>query len=145
MIENLKRNKVDRTKKRSTPVWPKADEAKQKECDYILIATASHKKGGGGGFGGFGKVFSSVVSQTGMVPTTGAGQVARTAVYTASTFSGNVKSKDEITLDLAIVSAANNISVLAKQFKAKAKSNGDDIISAVVEQAAQAIINAVGK
>ncbi len=127
-----------------------ADEAKQKECDYILTATASHKKGGGGGFGGFGKMLGSVVSQTGIGHTGSAvgniaGQMATTAIVSATSLSGSVKSKDELTLDLAIVSAANNSSVFVKQFKAKAKSNGDDIISTVVEQAAQAIVDTVGK
>ena len=71
--------------------------------------------------------------------------MATTAIVSATSLSGNVKSKDELTLDMAIVSTANNSSVLAKQFKAKAKSNGDDIISTVVEQAAQAIVDTVGK
>jgi len=34
---------------------------------------------------------------------------------------------------------------LAKQYKAKAKSDGEDIISPLVEQAATAIVGAVGK
>ncbi len=145
----LKGTKVEMVQLEAKLASAQADEAKQKECDYILTATASHRKGGGG-FGGFGKMLGSVVSQTGIGHTGStvgniAGQMATTAIVSASSLSGNVKSKDELTLDLAIVSAANNSSVLAKQFKAKAKSNGDDIISTVVEQAAQAIINAVGK
>ena len=123
-----------------------AEEAKQKECDQILTITASHKKGGGGGFG-FGKMLGSVVSQTGIGHTGStvgniAGQVATNAIVSATSMSGNIKSKDEITLDLAM-SATGGATTLAKQFKAKAKSNGDDIISAVIEQAAQAILDAV--
>jgi len=123
-----------------------AEEAKQKDCDQILTITASHKKGGGG-FGGFGKVLGSVVSQTGIGHTGSAvgniaGQVATTAIVSATSMSGNIKSKDEITLDLAMNTVGGS-STLAKQFKAKAKSNGDDIISAVIEQAAQAILDAV--
>lgn len=146
----LKGTKVEIVPLEAKLASAQADEAKQKECDYILTATASHKKGGGGGFGGFGKMLGSVVSQTGIGHTGStvgniAGQMATTAIVSATSLSGNVKSKDELTLDLAIVSIANNSSVLAKQFKAKAKSNGDDIISTVVEQAAQAIIDTVGK
>ena len=123
-----------------------AEEAKQKECDQILTITASHKKGGGG-FGGFGKVLGSVVSQTGIGHTGStvgniAGQVATQSIVSATSLSGNVKAKDEITLDLAMI-AVGGSSTLAKQFKAKAKSNGDDIIAAVIEQAAQAILDAV--
>lgn len=118
------------------------DEAKQKECDQILTITASHKKGGGG-FGGFGKVLGSVVSQTGIGYTgSTVGNVAVSSAMSATSLAGNVKAKDEITLDLAM-SAVGGGSPLAKQFKAKAKSNGDDIISAAIEQAAQAIFDAV--
>jgi hypothetical protein len=117
------------------------DEAKQKECDQILTITASHKKGGGG-FGGFGKVLGSVVSQTGIGYTgSTVGNVAVSSAMSATSLAGNVKAKDEITLDLAM-NAIGGGSTLAKQFKAKAKSNGDDIISAVIEQAAQAILDA---
>lgn len=119
------------------------DEAKQKDCDQILTITASHKKGGGGGFGGFGKVLGSVVSQTGIGYTgSTVGNVAVSSAMSATSLAGNVKAKDEITLDLAM-NAVGGGSTLAKQFKAKAKSNGDDIISAVIEQAAEAILIAV--
>jgi hypothetical protein len=115
----------------------------------VILATASHKKGGGGGFG-FGKMLGQVVGQTGIGQTGStigniAGQMATTAIVTAGSYSGNVKSKDEITLDLTLQSVTSNSAVLTRQFKAKAKSNGDDLISAIVEQAAQAIIDTVGK
>jgi hypothetical protein len=55
-----------------------------------------------------------------------------------------MKAKDEITLDLQLNNAAGE-SALAKVYKAKAKSNGDDIISGVVEQAATAIAAALGR
>lgn len=41
-------------------------------------------------------------------------------------------------LHLKLTSSTDNSSALSKQFKAKAKSDGDDIISAVIEQAAKA-------
>ena len=123
-------------------------EAKQKECDMILYANVAHKKGGGG-FGMFkavAPVLSSVVPMAGMAGVAGAvaGSVASTAIMTAASVSGNVKAKDELTLDIKL-NKADGSSALAKQFKAKAKSNGDDIISAAVEQAAQAIVDTVGK
>ncbi|MBX3283420.1 MAG: hypothetical protein KF756_13215 [Acidobacteria bacterium] len=123
-------------------------EAREKQCDLVLNATVSHKKGGGG-FGGFGKMLGSVVSQTGIGHTGSvagniAGQMATTTIVSAANLSGDVKSKDELTLDVQLLSLADNSSKLAKTFKVKAKSDGDDIISAIVEQAAQAIVNAVG-
>jgi|CXWL01.1.fsa_nt_gi hypothetical protein len=125
-----------------------AGEAKEKECDYVLNVTTAHKKGGGGF--GFGKMLAQTVAQTGIGHTGStvgniAGQMATTAIVTAGNLSGSVKNKDELTIDLNLQSAADGKAALAKQFKAKAKADGDDIISAIIEQAAQAILDAVGK
>ena len=121
-------------------------EAKEKECDFVLGVVASHKKGGSGGFG-LGKMFSTV-AQTGLLGAAGsagvAAQVASQAIMTATSMSGSVKSKDELTIDVKLQSTADNSSPLAKQYKAKAKADGDDIISSIIEQAAQAILDAVG-
>lgn len=121
-------------------------EARQKECDYVIYTTASHKKGGGGGM--FGKALGNIASSAaGHIPYGGtAGSAAArgaaiTAAYTAASVSGNVKSKDELTLDLKL-QAPGDVTTVAKQFKAKAKSDGEDIISPLAEQAAQAIIDA---
>lgn len=120
-------------------------EAKQKECDFILYTNVAHKKGGGGGFGGmFGKAAGNILGST--IPMAGntgaaiAGHVASTAIYTAATMSESVKSKDEITLEIKMTQAGGI--VLTKQYKAKAKSDGEDIISPLIEQAAQAIVDA---
>lgn len=152
-IQNTLRTYLKGTKIEIVPLEAKlaaalTGEAKEKECDFVLYASAAHKKGGGGF--GFGKMLAQTVAQTGLGHTGSvagniAGQVATTAIVTAGSMSGNVKSKDELTLDLKVQSPVDNSSPLTKQFKAKAKSDGDDIISAVVEQAAQAILDAIGK
>ena len=118
-------------------------EAKEKECDYVLYATVSHKKGGGGF--GFGKALGAVVAQTGggawgNTAANVAGRVAATSVVAATQ---NIKPKDELTLEIKLQNGS--AVALTNQFKAKAKSAGEDIISPVVEQAAQAIVGAVGK
>ena len=117
-------------------------EANQKDCDYVLYATVSHKKGGGFGFG---KTLGAVVSQTGggawgNTAANVAGAVATTSIVAATS---NIKPKDELTLDIKLQNGANG--ALMKQFKSKAKSAGEDIISPLVEQAAQAIAETVGK
>jgi hypothetical protein len=123
-------------------------EAKEKECDYILNASVSHKKGGGG-FGMLGSMVAQSVSSvgygTGNRVGSVVGQVAAHSIITASAMSANVKSKDEITLDVKMNAPGNSAAVLTKQAKAKAKSNGEDIITPVVEQIAQAIFNTVVK
>ena len=123
-----------------------AAEAQQKECDYVIYTNVSHKKGGGGGgFGGmFGQALGSAIGQTGIGHTGSvagniAGQIATQSVVSATSISGNVKSKDEITLDLKL-NKGDGSAALAKVYKVKAKSNGDDIISQVIEQAAEEIV-----
>ncbi len=123
-------------------------EAKEKQCDFVLYATVSHKKGGGGGFG---KMFNSVAPMlSNVIPMAGgmggaiAGSVVSTAVTTAAGASANVKSKDEITLDIKVNSLSGS-AAFAKQYKGKAKSEGQDIISPMIEEAAQAILDAVAK
>ena len=123
-------------------------EAKQKECDMVLYANVAHKKGGGG-FGMFkavAPVLSSVVPMAGMAGIAGAvaGSVASSAIITAANVSGNVRAKDELTLEVKL-NKIDGSNALTKQVKAKAKSNGDDIISAAVEQAAQAVVDTIGK
>lgn len=123
-------------------------EAREKQCDFILYATVSHKKGGGG-FGMF-KTIAPVLSN--VVPMAGAaggmagavaGSVASTAISTAAGATSNVKPKDEITL--AIKLQNGSAVALTKQYKGKAKSGGEDIISPLIEQLAQAIIDTVAK
>ncbi len=125
-----------------------AEEAREKECDFVIYTGVSHKKGGGG-FGGFGKVLGQVVQQTGggnwgNTTANVAGSVVANSVV-AATVSQNVKAKDEISLDLKMQRTADNTSAFAKQYKAKAKSDDDDIISPMIEQVAQAILDAVKK
>ena len=117
-------------------------EAKEKGCDYILYATVSHKKGGGG-FGMF-KAIAPVLGS--VVPVAGvggiiAGQVASTAINAAAT--ANVKPKDEVTLEIKLQKGP--AVALTRQFKAKAKGAGEDIITPIVEQAATALVETVGK
>ena len=126
-------------------------EAKTKECDFVVYTTVAHKKGGGGlgGFGGvIGRAAGSIVGSTVPYGSTGAaiaGRVATDAIYTAASMSQNVKAKDELTLDIKLNQTGTATAALTKQFKAKAKSDGEDIISPLIEQAAQAILDAAAK
>ncbi len=111
-------------------------EAQRKGCDFIVYANVSHKKGGGGGFGGmFGKV-ATVATGIGQV---GAGSGG------GGTATANVKQKDELTLDVKLQTPGGSAPAAARQFKSKAKSAGEDIITPLVEQAAQMIADATAK
>ena len=106
-------------------------EARQKECDFVVYASVSHKKGGGGLGGMFGKVATAA---------TGIGNVGATSG--GGTATANVKQKDELTLDIKLVAPGTSAPAAARQFKSKARSAGEDIITPAVEQAAQLILDA---
>lgn len=121
-----------------------AGEAKSKECDFVIFANVSHKKGGGG-FGGFGKVLGNVVQQTGggnwgNTTANVAGTVVSKTIV-ATTLSQNVKAKDEISLDIKL--QKGDSTAFSKQYKAK--SDGEDILSPMIEQIAQAILDTVNR
>lgn len=119
------------------------NEAREKECDFILYANVSHKKGGGGGLGIFGKVIAPAIGQTGIGHTGGtagniAGQVATRAIVSAGSVAGNTKAKDEIMIDIKLQNGAG--AVFSKQYKARARSNGEDILSPMIEAIAGAVV-----
>lgn len=126
-----------------------ANEAKEKGCAYILNVAVSQKKGGGG----FGKMFatvapivSSVVPMAGMaggIAGSVASSVAQTAVMSAANMSSTTKAKDSITLEYSLVSAEGGAVKNSNSMKAKAKSDGEDVISPMMEKMAEAILVAV--
>jgi hypothetical protein len=122
-------------------------EAQQKQCDFVISASVEHKKGGSR-FGAFAPALSHVASLGGYGGSTAgavAGEVASTVIITAANVSANVKAKDQLTLDIRLQAPGNAAAVVEKQYKTKAQSNGEDIISPSVEQAAQAILDAAKK
>jgi hypothetical protein len=110
---------------------PEAEsEAKQKECDFVLYSTVAHKKGGGGGgFGGFLKKSAAIASGT-IAPTGNTGAAAN-----------SLKAKDELTLEYSLQRGAEP--VVANTLKARAKSDGEDLVSQLTGQAAVTVQNAV--
>jgi hypothetical protein len=119
-------------------------EAKLKECDYVIYANVSHKKGGGGFGGMFGSSTASIVGSS-VGYGGGHAAVVATQVATQVAMSENIKAKDELTLDVKLQVPGTATTAFAKQYKAKAKSAGEDIITPVIEQAAQAIVDTAAK
>lgn len=120
-------------------------EAKSKECDFVVYAQVSHKKGGGGMFGKTLGKLSETVAGRAYGSSDTIGKATQITIMTAAAASGNVKAKDQITLDIKLVAPGSQSPVAAKQFQAKAKADGEDIITQIVEQAAQMIVDASAK
>ena len=120
------------------------EEARRKECDYLLLTGVKQKKGGGGMFGGLGNVAGAV---TGQVPYgSSAGTAApRTTGVTAVDMASSVRAKDEVTIDYNLQSLADGRPVLQNTGKAKAKSDGEDVFTPLLQKEADAVAAAVAQ
>jgi hypothetical protein len=125
------------------------DEARQSQCDYILSASMNVKKGGGGMFGrAFGNIASSAAGHIpggGSAASGAARSAAITGVYTTAAITSSIKAKDEVSLEYKLDSVETTKTVLSNSGKAKAKSDGEDVVTPLVQTAAQAILSTVGK
>ncbi|HKP82338.1 MAG TPA: hypothetical protein VJT69_09975 [Pyrinomonadaceae bacterium] len=115
-------------------------EAQQKECDYVVYTNVSIKKGGGG----FGSVFGSTAAKIGAGIVYPSSTAAVVAVNTA-TVAQNIKAKDELSMDIRLERPGSTTPSFAQQYKGKAKSAGEDIITPLVQQASTAIVSSVSK
>ena len=124
-------------------------EMKEKGCDYTLFSSISQKMSSGG-FGMLQKAMpiASMIPMVGAVggmATMIAGSAAGAAIGSAASLSSGVKAKSEITYDYKLLAAGNSTPVLANTIKAKAKRDGEDIVTPLVEQAAGAILSQLAK
>ncbi|HEU4431925.1 MAG TPA: hypothetical protein VFR51_00925 [Pyrinomonadaceae bacterium] len=124
-------------------------EARESQCDYILFASMNVKKGGGSMFGrAIGNMAGAAAGQIpgGGSATTGAARSAAiTGVYTTAAIASTIKAKDEATLEYKLDSVETSKTVLSNTAKAKAKSDGEDLLTPLVNTSAQTIIATVKK
>jgi len=128
-------------------------EAKQKNCDYVLYSSLSQKKSGGMGFLNKAMPVANFIpavavakgasSALGSAMSAAAG--AQAAQVAASTAAGTVKAKNEVAFEYKLMAANNTTPILASAGKAKAKADGDDVISPLIQQAAASIVAEVTK
>jgi hypothetical protein len=117
-------------------------EAQQKECDYVVYTNVSHKKGGGG----FGSMLGSSAASIGSNIGYGGGTAAVVSANVATAaIAQSIKAKDELTLDVRLERPGSTTPSFAQQYKGKAKSAGEDIITPLIQQASQAMVAAVSK
>jgi len=126
LVNNLNNSTIEVVSLSASDAQGLESEAQQKECDFILHSTVAHKKGGGGGFGGFLKKSASIANE--VIAPSGGGQGGAAS---------SLKAKDELTLEYRLQRGTE--SVVANTIKAKAKSDGDDVISQLAGQAAVAV------
>jgi hypothetical protein len=120
-------------------------ESKEKTCDYILYSSVTQKKSGGMSFLKVATIASSLTPIGAMAGATRAATAAAgtAAVAQAATVSSVVKAKTEYTLAYKLMAAGNPSPVLSSAATAKAKSDGEDVMTPLIQQAAMAILGQV--
>jgi hypothetical protein len=135
-------------------------EAAQKQCDYILYSNVVVKHSGGGGFGKFMQMAAPAAGMVGMAGGMGgalagqaAGMAAMAAAQTAQEqainqlagFNGQIKSKDDVTVAYRLHAAGQDKPKLQSSLNAKAKSDGEDVMTPLLLKAAEAVLTDVSK
>jgi len=126
------------------------EEARQKNCSFILVTSVTRDRNEGGGVGrAFGRAAGAAASYGVPYGGTVASSAARGAVvagaYAISNAAETTKAKDEITLEYRISTLDGVGGSAAKRQKAKAKSDGEDLLTPLVESAAEAVAAAVSR
>jgi hypothetical protein len=120
-------------------------------CRFLLLPSIKHERKTGGGL--LGKVAGGAVQQgawavTGSAGSTVgrvvAGAAAGAASSAVSDYAYGSRSKDELTLQYRLESGSGAV-LAEKTEKRKAKSDGEDLLTPVVQRAAEAIVAAAGK
>lgn len=123
-----------------------AEEAKQKNCAHLLTTTLTRKRGGGFGVG-------KILGRTGTSAAWGisgggvAGALTRGAIAAGAEavteMASSTKAKDEMRLEYRLVSIGEPKPLLQKEEKLKASVDGEDLVTPMVQKAAEAIAGVV--
>ena len=127
------------------------EEAKQASCKYVVYTAMKLERNKSGG-GLFGKIVGEAVQSSayelrGRAGGSVAGRVVTSAAASAAAeaarnFASNVKTRDELALDWRLETIDGAV-VARNNTKAKASSDGQDLLTPIVERAAETIANAV--
>ena len=123
-------------------------EAAEKGCGfYLVVSLMQKKKGGGEGFGNFLKKGAGAAP---LLDDIGAGKTAQTVskvartsgakMSTAGDLAINIKAKDEVTLEYKLLDANTQANAANGTIKAKARKDGEDVLSSLLEQAVNAVL-----
>jgi hypothetical protein len=137
-------------------------EAQQKQCDYIMYSGVIVKHSSGGSFGKFMKIGQTAASLNPAVMMTksvgsivaaqgaaaaasqiAAQQMQQQAVSQLAGFNGQIKSKDDVTVQYQLVATGQNTPLLQNTLQGKAKSDGEDVLTPLLQQTANAVLTQV--
>lgn len=126
------------------------EEATNAKCRYVLFTVAKHQRKQGGGFlkrAAGGAVQQGAWRAAGEIGGSGVGRIATDAAAgaagaAASDLAYNTRSKDEMVLSYRLESADRKV-LAEKTVKRKASSDGEDLLTPLAQQAAEAVAAAV--
>jgi hypothetical protein len=127
------------------------EEAKLAGCRFLLLPSVKHQRKTGGGL--LGKVAGGAVQQGAWSAAGSAGSTVGRVVAGAAAGAGTAavhdyaygsRNKDELTLRYRLESAAGAV-LVEKSEKQKAKSDGEDLLTPVVQRASEAVVEATAK
>lgn len=126
-----------------------AAETKEKDCGYVLYTSLTQRKGSSGGGGGiFGRVISTATSTASSRIPGGSVPVSTIRDETASAIDravAGIKARDELSLEYKLYAVGAATPRLEQTVKAKAKQDGQDILSPLVEKTATALLKELTK
>lgn len=121
------------------------EEARTKECGHVLVTKITRKRDGGSGWGkALGQAAGSAAYYGVPYAASGAAAAAARGAIVAgaqavSTMSSTTRAKDELTLEFRLGTVDTVLRASPKTEKAKAKSDGEDLLTPLVEKAAESI------
>jgi hypothetical protein len=123
------------------------EEARQKQCGFVLTATLTLARRGGGMLGkALGQAAGAAAwhiptgSSVGSAAARGA---AAGGAQAAAAIAAGTKARDEMRLEYALSSLDDTAKAPRKEDKAKARVDGEDLLTPLVERAATAIATAI--
>ena len=120
------------------------EEAKSANCPYLVLTTFKHERNAGHhilGRAATGAVEEgawNVLVSTSSTPTKVAAAATRSAASATRELSSSFRAKDEVTLGYRLEGADGKV-LLEKSEKRKASSDGEDLLTPLVEHAAESI------
>jgi hypothetical protein len=134
------------------PIQLQAESA-EKHCAFILLSSVTVKHNSGG----FGRLMKSAGMVSNAMPmvalTKMAANKAAAAAMTAqqqaaselAAFEGQIKSKDDVSLDYQLFPTGQGKAKLENSLKAKAKADKEDVLTPLIQEAANTILTEVTK
>ncbi|MEO6236073.1 MAG: hypothetical protein ABIQ52_03685 [Vicinamibacterales bacterium] len=124
------------------------EEARQKDCGRVLTVGLVNKHGGGRALAG--AIGRTAGTAAWYIPSSGAAAgialgTARAGAEVVSAAASSTRAKDEMRIDYRLTSVDGTPLLAPKSDKARAKVNGEDIVTPLVARAAEAVAAAVSR